>query len=218
MVSSRLVFALVAVPLFAGAVVLACGDDGESKTVPTVEGGASSSGGSSGSSSGTSSSGSSGGGTEDDGGEDGSVVTGPCGTPAFGKPAVNFVDIVDASDNGAYQGGALGVATYDAVIAERSGGGPGGWRETFVAQANNRFARIRQNDNDGGGFKPVTYRSGTYSATDAGQILLTFDCAVDGDASITDPSDTFQYEVVTINGKTYFRYGAAFIRVWLERR
>lgn len=220
MLSSRLVFSLVSVPLFAAAAVIACGDDTESKTVPTVEGGTSSSGSSSGGSSGASSSGSTG---EEDSSTnlDAAVIEadggGPCGTYAFGKLPANFVGIVDASDNGAYQGGAFDVAAYDAVIAERASGNPGSWRETFVVTAGNRFSRVRQTDIDGGGGGEIRYRSGTYSA-DGGQLLLTFECAIDGDASITDPSDTFPYEVVTIDGKKYYRYGAAGVRIWLERR
>lgn len=223
MLSSRVLFAVVAVPLFAAAAVIACGDDSESKTVPTVEGGTSSSGGSSGSSSsGASSSGSTSGDPDLDAStNDGAVPEadggGPCGTHPFGKPAATFQGIVDASDNGAYQGGAFELASYDAVIAERASANPGSWRETFVVSANNRFSRVRQTDLDGGGGGAIRYRSGTY-ATDGGQLLLTFDCAIDGDASIADPSDTFPYEVVTIDGKKYYRYGAAGVRLWLERR
>jgi hypothetical protein len=220
MVSSRLLFSLVAVPLLATAAIVACGDDGESKTVPTVEGGTSSSGSSRG---GTSSSGSSSGDPDPDSSTDLDATPpqgdggGPCGTHPFGKAGVNFQGIVDAADNDPYQGGAFELASYDAVIAERASANPGSWRETFVVSANNRFSRVRQTDLDGGALGEIRYRSGTYS-TDGGQLLLTFDCAIDGDASIADPSDTFPYEVVTVNGKKYYRYGAAGVRIWLERR
>jgi hypothetical protein len=223
MVSFRLLFSLAAVPVFVAVAVVACSDDG-TPVLATVDGGESSSSGGS-SSGGTSSSGS--GSSSGDPDPDSSTETdatapdvdggGPCGTHAFGKAAANFQGLIDASDNGAYQGGAFELASYDAVIAERLSGNPGSWRETFVVGANNRFSRVRQTDLDGGALGEIRYRAGTYSG-DAGQLLLTFDCAIDGDASIADPSDTFPYEVVTVGGKRYYRYGAAGVRIWLERR
>src|SRR5687768_14674175 len=108
MVSSRLVYTLVAIPLFAAAAVIACGDDTETKTVPTVEGGTSPSGESSsgttssGGSSGTSSSG----GQEEDSGPpvdpDGG---GPCGTYAFGKPAAVFEGVDPDASTIPFDGG-----------------------------------------------------------------------------------------------------------------
>lgn len=229
MLSSRLLFSLVSVPLFVAAAVVACGDDAETKTVPTTDGGTSSSGG--GSSGTTSSSGTSGtsssGGNEQDSGEDGCAPTGvapnldgggACGTLPFGQAAAQFQGLLDASDNGQYDGGTLSPGIYDAVIAERASGNPGSWRETFVVGPNNRFTRIRQIDTGGGsGLGEVTYRSGTYEVTGP-SIKLSFDCAFDNDAGSDSGSNTTPFEVITPECNTYYRYGAAGIRIWLKRR
>jgi hypothetical protein len=217
MVSSRVLFALVAVPLFAAGAVIACGDDTETKTVPTVEGGTSSSGG--GSSGTTSSSGNSG--TSSSGGSSGmpgedSGGGGPCGTLAFGKPAAQF-EAVDPDASATPWEGGIPQGVFDVVKAERASGNPGSWRETFVVGPNNRFSRARQLDLDGGGPNPPTYRSGTMSP-DGGVFYFAFDCAIDGDASIPDDAGSIPYELVDINGKPSLRFTATGIRATTEKR
>jgi hypothetical protein len=231
MVSSRVVYCVLSVPLFVGAAAAACGVDDDSK-VFAIDGG-SSSGDSTGSSSGGSSGGSSG--ASSSGGSSGSPApdTGPCsdtfqpaildgggacGTLPFGQPAAQFQGIIDASDNNAYDGGTLEQGIYDAVIAERGSGNPGSWRETFVVGPNNRFTRVRQIDNGTeGGANETTYRSGSFTTT-GNSLKLTFDCEFDDDAGNDSGASTIPYEVITPGCDTYYRYGAAGIRIWLKRR
>lgn len=232
MLSSRLLFLSLSAGLGLAAVSLnACGDD--PAPASSSDGGASSSSSSTSSSSSSSSSGSStssssgSSGNPGDGGDAGCTENpvppdldggGLCGTLPFGKPAAQFQGIVDASDNGQYMGGTFPPGIYDAVIAERFSGGGGSWRETIVVGANNRFTRVRQTNLDGGAVdRPATYRSGTLVG-DAGSLRLEFDCAYDGDASIVDTSDTIPYEIKQECGKTYYRYGGAGVRIWLQRR
>lgn len=139
---------------------------------------------------------------------------GVCGTYAFGTPAANASVPVDG---GAYTGGAIPPGVYDVTLYERNSSQTGSWRETLALDGT-RFTRIRQVDTGSGG-APVTYRSGTYTQTDAGGLLLTFDCAFDGDAGSDSGSNTIPYEVVK-NGcaDTTFRYGGTGIRTTLKRR
>lgn len=234
MLSSRLLFvSLSAGLLLAAASLNACGDD--PAPASSGDGGASSSsstsssGGSSSSSSGSTSSSSSGSsGDPGDGGGDAGCTENPqapnldggeaCGTLPFGKVAAQFQGVLDASDNGAYDGGTFPPGIYDAVIAERASGNPGSWRETIVVGANNRFTRIRQVDTGGGGGAgPVTHRSGTLTMNGP-SLVMTFDCAVDDADPVDASSSTIPYEIKQECGKTYYRYGAAGIRIWLQRR
>lgn len=223
MLSSRLLFTLVSVPLLAAAAVIACGDDTESKTVPTVEGGTSSSGGgSSGASSGGSSGGSSG--TSSSGGqqeEDAAPVEpdggGPCGTYAFGKPAAPF-ETVDPDASTLPWDGGIPQGIYDVVKAERASGNPGSWRETFVVASNGRFSRVRQLDlGTDAGSNDITYRAGTM-APDGGAIYFTFDCAIDGDASVATPTGSIPYQLVDVGGEAALRFEFFGVRVTTDRR
>ncbi len=233
MLSSRLFFISLSAALSISAATLnACSDD--PAPASSGDGGASSSssssssGGSSSSSSGSTSSSSGSSGDPGDGGGDAGCTENPappnldggeaCGTLPFGKTAAQFQAVLDASDNGGYDGGTFEPGIYDAVIAERGSGNPGSWRETFVVGPNNRFTRIRQVDTGGGGGAgPVTHRSGTIS-TNNGSLVMTFDCAVDDADPVDASTSTIPYEIKKECGKTYYRYGAAGIRIWLQRR
>lgn len=219
MVSSRVLFTLVAVPLFAAAAVIACGDDSENKTVPTVEGGASSSGGSSSggsSSGGTSSSGSSSGGNEVDSGPFEFDGGGPCGTHAFGKPAAQFV-AVDPDASTTPFNGAIPQGIYDVIKAERQSGNAGSWRETFVVGPNGTFSRVRQLDLDGGGPNEITYRSGTMTP-DGGSLFFVFTCAIDGDAGVDSGTGSIPYQLVDVGGDPTLRFEFFGVRVTTDRR
>jgi hypothetical protein len=216
MVSSRLVFALVSVPLFAAAMVIACGDDTESKTVPTVEGGTSSSGGSSGGSSGTSSSG----GTDEDGGQDSGCAIvespqapnldggNPCGALDFGDAAVPFGDA--SSPGVVFDASTIPPGIYDTVHVETPLMTPGSWRETFVVGADGKFTRIRQISSD------VEYRSGTIASDGPGNWRLVTQC-LDGDAGTGD-GGIVKGDVRTECGTTYWSYGLGNTRATLKRR
>lgn len=139
---------------------------------------------------------------------------GVCGTHAFGTAAVNATN---AQDGGAYTGGAIAPGIYDVSLYERGSAQVGSWRETLALDGT-RFTRTRQIDTgSGSGVGPVTYRSGTY-AMNGQQLVLTFDCAVDGDAGSDAGSNTIVYEVVKNGCETSIRYGAAGIRTTLKRR
>lgn len=223
MVSSRILFTLVAVPLFAAAAVIACGDDGESKTVPTVDGGTSSSGGSSSGSSGTTSSGGSSGSS---GGADAECAVvedpeppnldggGPCGTLDFGQPAVAFV--VDAGAFGdELDAGAFPPGIYDTVYVESPLQNGGTWRETTVVGPNGRFTRVREL-RPGASNDPASYVSGTITKIEGGSVSIAVDCR-DGDAGL-DASTSFPVKFVQGCGTTYFTAGAGNTRAYMKRR
>ena len=147
---------------------------------------------------------------------------GPCGTQDFGEPAAAFGPVNEEAGT-TFSGTALTDGIYDAVNAERtSGSSDGSLRETFVVKGN-RFTRIRQIDNGGGGGAgPISYRSGTFAYDTTGSpqtIKLTYDCAQNGDASVDHEADTLPSDaVVAQDCSAQYRYGVAFFRFTLRRR
>jgi hypothetical protein len=138
-----------------------------------------------------------------------------CGTLPFGKAQVAFGP-VDLDAGNSYDGGVLPPGIYDAVIAERASASGGAWRETFVVDGNGRFTRTRQvtaSVNPG----PVTRRSGTYTLQN-GSIRFVYDCAYNDDVLTDAGDDTLPYDVVGPTCQPRYRYGAAGIRLTLQRR